>query len=153
MFWMLPLLGAGLGALSSKNHLKGALLGAAAGTGAGAIPGLLGGGAALGAATNPALIESAVGTAGYGASSASPYGITGLLGDAAKYAQPAANVLGAANSAKSLFGQQPQMAPQGQPLMAGNDPIASLMNNQQQQDMLRKQLMDKLQRKMYGGTL
>ena len=145
MWWMLPLLGAGIGAAASKKPLQGALLGGAAG----AVPGLLGA-PMLGAsaATNPALIESAVGTAGYGASSASP---AGLLGTFNKYAQPVGSALTIANQTQGLFGgQQP---PQPAQLAPTGDPIGQMLGSQQQQEMLRKQIMEKLQRRMYGGTL
>ncbi len=144
--WLIPaMLGAGLGAATNKDKAKGALTGGLLGGVGGAFaPSRLG----ASGATNPALIESAVGTAGYGPSSAS----MGILGDVTKYAGPAANVLGAASSAQNLFGGQQPMAPPAQ-LGATGDPIGSLLNNQQQEEMMRKQLMEKLQRRMYGGTL
>lgn len=142
--WMIPLLGAAAGGmLDKKRPLRGMMLGGAAG----AAPGLLGMGATS-AATNPALIESAVGTTGYGASSATP---TGLLGSFNKYAQPVGSALTIANQTQGLLGQQ--QAPQAAQLAPTGDPIGQMLGAQQQQEMLRKQIMEKLQRRMYGGTL
>lgn len=133
-----------------KDNLKNAAL---LGAGAYMAPamgasGLLGG--ASTGATNPALIESALGTAGYGASSTSP---VGLLGSLEAYAKPIGQAANAASSVQSMFGGQQQPMAMPAQLGATGDPIGNLLNNQQQEEMLRKQLMEKLQRRMYGGTL
>lgn len=102
------------------------------------------------AATNPALIESAMGSAGYGASSASPMSLLGQIG---QYAKPLGDAAGAANSVQGLLGGQQQPMPMPAQLGASGDPIGNLLNSQQQEEMMRKQIMEKLQRRMYGGTL
>ena len=102
------------------------------------------------AATNPALIESAVGSSGYGASSASQ---PGLLGTISQYAKPIGQAASAANSVQGLLGGQQQPPPMPAQLGATGDPIGQLLNSQQQEEMMRKQIMEKLQRRMYGGTL
>lgn len=104
-------------------------------------------------ATNPALIESAMQTPGYGQSSASPMSAMGLLGDIGKFASPIGQAAQAAGSVQGLLGGQQQPAPMPVQLGATGDPIGQLLNSQQQEDMMRKQIMEKLQRRMYGGTL
>lgn len=101
-------------------------------------------------ATNPALIESAMGSAGYGASSASPMSLLGQIG---QYAKPLGDAAGVANSVQGLLGGQQQPMPMPAQLGASGDPIGNLLNSQQQEEMMRKQIMEKLQRRMYGGTL
>ena len=144
--WLKMLLGAG--ALTAT--------GGAAGVGPMAsLFGGSGGAGLLGAAgaTNPALIESAMGTAGYGASSATPTGLLGALGTVGKYAQPIGQAAGAASAVNGLLGGQQQPPPMPVQLGARGDPIGQILNSQQQEDAMRKQIMEKLQRRMYGGTL
>ena len=146
--WLLPLIGASFGALKDKkNPVRGGLLGGALGYGGGMVAPMLGGASA---ATNPALIESAVGTTGYGASSATP---TGLFGTIGQYAKPLGQAASAAGSVQGLLGGQQQPQPMPAQLGATGDPIGQLLNSQQQEEMMRKQIMEKLQRRMYGGTL
>jgi hypothetical protein len=132
--WLLPLLGAAAGALTSKKPLKGALLGAGAGYGAGLL-----GPAAMGA-TNPALIESAVGAGTHGVSSASSGGLLGgALAGVDKYATPINAGLMMANNAKQLGQREAQpMAPvqQQQPV----DVIGQMLAQQSQlEEQRRKQ--------------
>ncbi len=145
--WLLPLIGASFGAMKDKkNPIRGGLLGGALGYGGGAIAPMLGGASA---ATNPALIESAVGTADYGASSASPMGLAGLM----EYAKPVGQAASAAGAVQGLLDGQQQPMPMPAQLGASGDPIGNLLNSQQQEEAMRKQIMEKLQRRMYGGTL
>lgn len=155
---MIPLwlLGMGAGALlDKKKPLRGAMLGGAGGF---LGPQLLGGSSLFGgggpgllgnaAATNPALIESAVGSTGYGMSSASP---ESFLATASKYMKPAGEALGAASAAQSLFGQpQQQMAPPVQ-MMPTGDPIGQLMAGDQQQEAMRQKMLEELRRRIYGA--
>lgn len=106
------------------------------------------------AATNPALIESAVGTPGYGASSASNQGLLGSVSkyysQASPYLKQANEAMSAANSAKSLFGEQQQMVQPAQ-LGATGDPIGQLLSSQQQEEQMRRQMMEELRRRIYGA--
>lgn len=79
MFWLLPLAGAAIGAMTSKDKLKGALLGAGAGAMGGAGAGLLGAGAA-GAGTAGGLLSAAGGTGAAGGLTAATGAGTALTG-------------------------------------------------------------------------
>lgn len=134
--WLLPLLGAAAGGLVDKRKpLRGMFLGGAAG----AMPGLLSAPAA--AATNPALIESAAGMATHGVSSASPLGLTGLLGAAKPIGQAAL----AANAVSGLMQPRQVQAPPMMPQQQTQDPIAGLLAQQQQlEEMRRKARMEQM---------
>lgn len=154
-----------------------ALAGATAATGGaagvGPLAGLLGGaapaaagaaGAAEGAgllATNPALIESAVGSAGYGASSAgagaTPSMWDGLLGGGKEGLKAAAGAVGpvsqglvAANQANQLLGGGRQQTPQMMPMQHGQDSIGALLQQQQQLEEARRQLRAQQMGSLYG---
>jgi hypothetical protein len=122
MFWMLPLLGAGVGAVMNKNNpLQGALLGGALGATGGLLaPAAAGAGAAGAAATGASALPAAAGSygaeafgtaAGYGGVNAPFAGLSspttgGLLSgmkEAAAYAKPIGQSLSAANAAKGLL--------------------------------------------------
>lgn len=97
---LLPLLGAGAGALmKKKDPLQGALLGAGLGMGAGALPGLLGGAGAAGAMGTGATLGGGIAGAAptlAGANAGMGAGLSGLAGAgtastaAAPLAMPAA---------------------------------------------------------------
>lgn len=92
------------------------------------------------AATNPALIESAMQTPGYGASSASPMGLGDMFKSAGGYIKPIGEAAGAANSVRGLLAPQ-QAMPMPVPMMQqqrGQDPIAGLLAQQQQLEELRR---------------
>ncbi len=116
MFWLLPLAGAAIGAMTSKKPLQGALLGAGLGaTGGAAAGGLLGAGAAgAGAAGTAGAAGSAggglLGAAGTGAAGAGTTAATqtaGLLAPgAASGAGSQAAMLAAQNEGFGAIGQQ-----------------------------------------------
>jgi len=106
-------------------------------------------------ATNPALIDSAVGTAGYGASSATPAASGGLLGGmkgAMGSMKPYMEAAGAASQVKGLLGDggsQPIQAPQ---VAQGNPAGAQTLLQLYQQGMqLSPQDQARLQRKSMWG--
>lgn len=117
----LSLIGAGLGGLFSKNHLKGALMGGMGGyAGGAAMPGLLGGstaaeaGGALQLATPAELTAS-----GYSA----PLSGTGLLGQGADMLAQAGDKLKAVNTAFKPVGQAMSSANAVSGLLASPPPI------------------------------
>lgn len=145
---LIPLLGAGAGALlSKKDPLKGALMGGALGFGGAALaPGLLGAGAAAGTAATGAgtaagtaatgaaapawssLIaagQPTIGTVGggmstaAGAANAAPAATPGLFESAFSYAKQADPIMKAAVMGKTLAGTG-QQQPQASPLMPNN---------------------------------
>lgn len=137
---LLPLLGAGAGALlDKKKPLRGAMLGGASGF----LPGLLGAPAA--AATNPALIESAAGMATHGVSSASPLGLSGLLG----YAKPVGEAAMAANAVQGMMQPRQVQAPPMQQQQT-QDPIAGMLSQQQQLEEMRRRARMEQMGMMYG---
>lgn len=139
--WILPLLGAAAGGMIDKRKpLRGMLLGGAAG----AAPGLLGTPAA--AATNPALIESAAGMATHGASSASPLGVGGLLGAA----KPIGEAALAANAVSGLMQPRQMQAPPMMPQQQTQDPIASILAQQQQLEEMRRKARLEQMGMLYG---
>lgn len=135
--WMLPLLGAAAGAMTSKKPLKGALLGGAAGYGGSLLAPAMG---AASAATNPALIESAAGMATHGASSASSGGLLGgALSGVDKYAAPINAGLMMANNAKQLA-QRDQPMPVQMPQQQPVDVLGQMLAQQAQlEEQRRKQ--------------
>lgn len=117
MFWLLPLAGAALGAMTSKKPLQGALIGAGLGaTGGAAAGGLLGAGAAgagaagtAGAAGGAGGLLGAGGAAGAGAGAgtAAATQMAGLLAPgAASGAGSQAAMLAAQNQGFGAIGQQ-----------------------------------------------
>ena len=139
--WILPLLGAAAGGMIDKRKpLRGMLLGGAAG----AAPGLLG--APATAATNPALIESAAGMATHGASSASPLGVGGLLGAA----KPIGEAALAANAVSGLMQPRQMQAPPMMPQQQTQDPIASILAQQQQLEEMRRKARLEQMGMLYG---
>lgn len=140
---LIPLLGAGAGALlSKKDPLKGALMGGAMGFGGAALaPGLLGAGAAAGTAATGA--GTAAGTAATGAAATGASGGSALLPGyfASEAAMPlatqAAGSTGAAAGAQAatpgLFGQASAMAKEASPILnAANVGMKLAAGNQQQ---------------------
>lgn len=90
-------------------------------------------------ATNPALIESAMQTPGYGASSASPMGWGDMFKSAAGYIKPVGEAASTAGAVRGLLApQQPMMAPQMMQQQRGQDPIAGLLAQQQQLEEMRR---------------
>jgi hypothetical protein len=142
--FMIPmLLGAGLGAATSRKPLKGALLGAGMGALGGYGAGLLGGAGAAGgaAAMGPSLPTGAV------IPELAKYQTGGLLGGlntAASYAKPIGQAMSAAQQA-GVIGQepaqpspviQPQINPQTLPALS--EQLQSLMQQQEQMNMARR---------------
>jgi hypothetical protein len=141
-------LGGGLGALTGKKPLQGALMGAGLGAAGGAfLPGLLGaGGAAAGgeaAATTagmagvpasviPEGVAFTPATTSQMASMGVALGSGGLLGGlkaAGEYAKPIGQAAGAASTASSLLGSHRQPitpSPVQQPVYGGNQILAQL---------------------------
>jgi len=115
MFWMLPIAGAGIGAmLDKKNPLKGAALGGLLGAGgAYAAPSLSSGllNFSGGQAAAPIVDMSTKATAETVAGLPGKEG--GMLDAFAKYAAPASSVANIADKA-GAFGGQPMQAPQAQ---------------------------------------
>lgn len=106
------LLGAGLGALTHKNPLKGGLLGASMGASLGALaPGILGGSAAAGAALPAGMagpVAPQMGAAIPGLEQfATGYTPEGLLGAASQYTKPASQVAQLVHQSGLLDPQQP----------------------------------------------
>jgi uncharacterized protein YidB (DUF937 family) len=106
-------------------------------------------------ATNPAIIESAVGTEGYGVSSATPAASGGLLGGmkgAMGSMKPYMEAAGAASQVKGLLGDggsQPIQAPQ---VAQGNSGGAqTLMQLYQQGTQIPADVQARLQRKTMWG--
>lgn len=143
MFWLLPLAGAAIGALTSKDKLKGALMGAAAGATGGAGAGLLGAGAA-GAAGAGGLLGAAGGTglgAGLTAATGAGTALTGATGGAlglqaglgagtgltgALTAAPgltAATGTGTALTGAAAPGMLSQLSQYGKPIMQGMEAV------------------------------
>lgn len=147
---MIPLLGAGLGALTNKkNPLKGALMGGALGAGGAAIaPGIAGamGGASSGAASLAALPDAAPGLAQMGMAGPESFAapgmfdkFKGLLDTSSQYAKPVGDAMGAANAANGLLSQpqqQPPMVQQGGGPGVGQA-MGGIVQNQQQLDQQR----------------
>ena len=173
---LIPLLGAGAGALlSKKDPLKGALMGGALGFGGAALaPGLLGAGAAAGTAATSAgtaatgaaapawssLIaagQPTIGTVGggmstaAGAANAAPAATPGLFESASSYAKQADPIMKAAVMGKTLAGTG-QQQPQASPLMpnngqGGNTLSALMQQGNQYQTALQQAQMARLQRR------
>ena len=163
---LIPLLGAGAGALlSKKDPLKGALMGGALGFGGAALaPGLLGAGAATGAAGTAgagapawssliAAGQPAVGTVGGGMSTAAgaQAATPGLFGQASAMAKEASPILNAANVGMKLAAGN-QQQPQASPLMpnngqGGNTLSALMQQGNQYQTALQQAQMARLQRR------
>jgi hypothetical protein len=131
-----------------KNPLEALAAGAAiAGTG-GAAAGALGG---LGAApamgaTNAALIDSAVGTAGYGASSATPMGLLGTMTQFADKVKPYGQAAQTALQVKGLMGEEqpvqghapPGLNPQGAQTLAQLAQQSGQMSPEEQARLQRR---------------
>lgn len=122
----LSLIGGGIGALTSKKPLKGALLGAGMGYGGGLLAG--GGTAAGGLLGNPMTAASygtGVGTQQTAMLAAQEAGMgfaptsTGLLGDVSKIAKDAAPVMNAVSTGMSMAGQGQDQPVQTPPPMVG----------------------------------
>ena len=163
---MLPmLLGAGLGAATSKKPLKGALLGAGLGAAGGALaPGLLGAGAASGAAGASASGAAAMGPVMGGevamgsaipgleafATGYTPQGLLGAAGGAAKTAAPFA---GLALQSGLLDGgqQQVQASPVAQPQVTAT--TLPELSAQLQQGLLAQRQEDQHRRQRRHGLL
>lgn len=154
MIQFLPLLiGAGLGAMTSKKPLKGALLGAGMGALGGAGAGLLGGAGAAGGAAAPAMANGAFlgeGVAsGIGAwDSAMGGGLLGGLKSAASYAQP----IGAALDATKGFGAQEPVQPSPLLQRAPDGSLAAL-SAQLEQAAAQQGQADMARRKQRYGLL
>ena len=173
----LGLIGAGIGGLFSKNHLKGALLGGLGGYAGGALmPGLLGGGAAAGEAAGSAASGAAWATPGELAASGytAPHSAAGLLEQAGDLGSTAMGKLEAANKALKPVGQAIGAANMVSGLLASPPPIQTPAPNvggaggnaqfqalQQQQAALEQQRMqEEMQRReaqqkllaMMGGS-
>ena len=146
----LSLIGAGIGGLFSKDHLKGALLGGMGGYAGGAMmPGLLGGGAAASAAASPGLIGAAEVAApefgavlpeaglmgagplpigeglGFGTSGLAAPGLEGstMMSKLGEFGTAAADKLKAANTAFKPVGQAMSAAQSVSGLLASPPPI------------------------------
>ena len=96
------------------------------------------------APTNAALIDSSLGTAGYGVSSATPasgsLGLGGALKAASSYAQPAMQSLQAAQAAKGLLSEpqaQPVQTYQGNP---GGAQVLAQLAQQTPQEQKRQRV-------------
>ena len=122
----LSLIGGGIGALTSKKPLKGALLGAGMGYGGGLLAG--GGTAAGGLLGNPMTAASygtGLGTQQTAMLAAQDAGMgfaptsTGLFGDVSKIAKDAAPVMNAVSTGVSLAGQGQDQPVQTPPPMVG----------------------------------
>lgn len=112
----IPLAGAALGALTNKkNPLQGALLGGAVGYGGSMLFPSIGTAVAGAPPTNAALIESAVGTPGYGVSSSTPGGLLAGAKEAMGYVKPVGEAAATANAIGGLLQDDPVQshAPQG----------------------------------------
>lgn len=112
----IPLAGAALGALANKKDpLKGALLGGGMAYGGSMLFPAIGSAVAGAAPTNAALIDSAVGTQGYGVSSATPGGLLAGAKEAMGYVKPIGEAASTANAIGGLLQDQPVQghAPQG----------------------------------------
>lgn len=121
----LSLIGGGIGALTSKKPLKGALLGAGMGYGGGL---LAGGGTAGGLLGNPMTAASygtGLGTQQTAMLAAQEAGMgfaptsTGLFGDVSKIAKDAAPVMNAVSTGMSMAGQGQDQPVQTPPPMVG----------------------------------
>jgi hypothetical protein len=136
-----------------KNPLEAAALGAGivgtGGTAAGALGGF-GAAPAMGA-TNAALIDSAVGTAGYGASSATPMGLMGGMSQFADKVKPYGQAAQAAMSVKGLL-DSPSQPVQGHapPGMDGQG-AQTLAQLAQQSGQMTPEMQARLQRKTMWG--
>lgn len=151
MFWMLPLAGAALGALASKDDpLKGAMMGAALGATGGALApaGLLGAGAAS---------AGAAGTAAAGATAATAGAATAGAAAAGAGAAGAAATAGTAAAANPLAAYLATGAAEGSTLgsaltgaggasgAVGQGTTAGLLGNLQQASAYAKPAMQGLQ--------
>lgn len=168
----LSLIGAGIGGLFSKDHLKGALLGGMGGyAGGAAMPGLLGGSTA--ASTSGSLLSTAtpaeLAASGYNA----PHSGATLLEQVGDFGSAAADKLKTANTAFKPVGQAMSSAkmasslfPETRPVETpaphfggGGNPQFQALEQQQlaldqqraQEDMQRRQAQQKLLA-MIGGS-
>lgn len=147
-FLLMSALGGGLGALTSKKPLQGALLGAGLGAAGGALaPSLFGGvGAAGSAATVPAnpFIPEAAG------------GLLGGMKTAMDYVKPIGQAAGAASQA-GLLGHQPQPitpSPMMTPSVGGNqvlNQLAQAPSENAQQMQMAEQMRQRRRMGLLGG--
>ena len=110
--FMPMLMGAGIGALTNKDPLKGGLLGAAMGATGGALaPGILGGSALPAGMAGPVVPQMGAAIPGL-EQFATGYTPQGILGAASQYAKPASEMAKMAQQSGLLDPQQPIAAPQ-----------------------------------------
>ena len=162
----LSLIGGGIGALTSKKPLKGALLGAGMGYGGGL---LAGGGTAGGLLGNPMTAASygtGVGTQQTAMLAAQDAGMgfaptsSGLFGDVSKIAKDAAPVMNAVSTGMSLMGPGQDQPVQTPPPMVGQGGpqgltglLQSIQQGQQAQMQAEEQKRAARRAALRGGLL
>lgn len=165
--------GAAGGLLNKRDPLKGALLGAGAGAAGGYFaPSLMGGAAAapagqggllaFNAAKDSQLANAALGSealAGYGGAASPAIAVNGQpelfgqLKDAATAAKPFGDAAGAAVQVNGLLGAKPQgvqASQMQQPMVSGNQVLAQIAQQGQQQMQMEEQAAAKRKQRRQG---